>query len=115
MSDRQLFLYRIEPTRPEMLTEGPTPDEAAAMEAHYAHLRTNVDRGRVFLAGPGVHADGSGYGITIFEAEDRADAEAFAASDPAVIGGAVRAEVLQFRLSLLGDIDPRHVVTDLRS
>ena len=30
-------------------------------------------------------------------------------------GGVVRAEVLQFRLSLLGDIDPGHPITDLRS
>ena len=44
-----------------------------------------------------------------------AAAEAFAASDPAVIGGVVRAEVLEFRLSLLGDIDPGHPITDLRS
>ena len=115
MSDRQLFLYRIEPTRPEMLTEGMTPEESATMETHYAHLRANVEAGRIFLAGPAARPDGSGYGITLFEADDFADAEAFAASDPAVIGGVVRAEVLQFRLSLLGDIDPGHPLADLRS
>ena len=115
MSERQLFLYRIEPTRPEMLTEGPTPEEQATMETHYAHLLANVESGRIFLAGPGVRSDGSGYGITLFEADDFADAEAFAASDPAVIGGVVRAEVLEFRLSLIGDIDPGHPITDLRS
>lgn len=85
------------------------------METHYAHLLANVESGRIFLAGPAVRRDGSGYGITLFEAVDIADAEAFAASDPAVVAGVVRAEVLQFRLSLLGDVDPTHAVTDLRS
>ena len=115
MSDKQLYLYRIEPTRPEMLTEGPTDEETAVMEVHYAHLKANVEAGRIFLAGPSFRPDGSGYGITLFEATDLTDAEAFAASDPAVRAGVVRAEVLQFRMSLLGDIDPRHPVTDLRS
>lgn len=115
MSERQLFLYRIEPTRPEMLTEGPTPEETATMETHYAHLRAHVESGRIFLAGPAVRRDGSGYGLTMFEADDFADAEAFAESDPAVVAGVVRPEVLQLRLSLLGDIDPAHPVTDLRS
>ena len=27
------FLYRIQPTRPSMLLEGPTPDEAEAVDA----------------------------------------------------------------------------------
>lgn len=98
-----------------MLTEGATPEETATMETHYAHLRANVESGRIFLAGPAVRPDGGGYGITLFEADDFADAEAFAASDPAVVGGVMRAEVLQMRLSLLGDIDPEHPITDLRS
>lgn len=115
VTEKQLFLYRIEATRPEMMTEGPTDHENAVMEEHYAHLKANVESGRIFLAGPSFRPDGSGYGITVYEAVDLADAEAFAASDPAVQAGVVQAEVLQFRLSLLGDVDPAHPVTDLRS
>ncbi len=115
MTEKNLYLYKIEPTRPEMLTKGGTPEEDAIMGEHFAYLKAKTEDGTIFLAGPSFRANGSGMGITIFEAEDDAAAEAFMNGDPAVQKGVMQAEWLHFRLSLLGNIDPSHPINDLRT
>ena len=114
MTDKNLYLYRIEATRPEMLTEGGTAEEDAIMGEHFLYLKQKTEDGTIFLAGPSFRNDGSGMGITIFEAEDDAAAEAFMNGDPAVQKGVMKAEWLHFRLSLLGNIYPSHPIHDLR-
>lgn len=114
MSQKQLYLYRIEPTRPEMLTEGGTAEEDQIMGEHFAYLKEKTADGTIFLAGPSFRADGSGMGITIFQAASDDEAAAFMNGDPAVQKGVMKAEWLHFRLSLLGNIDPVHISHDLR-
>ena len=45
------FLYRIQPTRPGMLTEGPTEREGAIVNEHFEYLQKIVAEGVVFMAG----------------------------------------------------------------
>ncbi|MFT5195302.1 MAG: hypothetical protein ACI85U_002322 [Candidatus Promineifilaceae bacterium] len=92
MSNKQLYLYKIEPTRPEMLTDGGTQEENAVMGEHFEYLKQKTEDGAIFLAGPSFRTDGSGMGITIFEATNDATAEAFMNSDPAVQNGVMQAE-----------------------
>ena len=113
MSEKQLYLYKIEPKRPEMLTVGMTPEEEAIMGEHFLYLKEQTLNGTIFLAGPSFRGDGSGFGITIFEAADDAAAEAFMNGDPAVHKGILNAEWLHFRLSLLGEVDRSHVIHSL--
>ncbi|MFK7801134.1 MAG: YciI family protein [Anaerolineae bacterium] len=115
MSEKQLYLYKIEPTRLEMLTVGMTAEEEAIMGQHFAYLKEQTENGTIFLAGPSFRVDGSGFGITIFEAADDEGAEAFMNADPAVQQGVMQAEWLHFRLSLLGNVNAAHAITDLRS
>ena len=114
MTQKKLYLYKIEPTRPEMLTVGATDEEDAIMGEHFAYLKAATADGTIFLAGPSFRSDGSGMGITIFEAADDSAAEAFMGGDPAVQKGVMTAEWLHFKLSLLGNVDASHAITDLR-
>lgn len=84
-----------------MLLEGPTPDEAEAVDAHFDYLARGVDDGRVLLAGRTTEADDRAFGICIFRARDREAAQAFVDADPAVAAGVMRAELFAYRVALL--------------
>ncbi len=76
-----------------------TDEERAVWGDHAERLAGLVGDGVVVLAGPTLGAVNTG--IVVFEAEDRAAAEALVAADPVVAGGHVRAELRPFRISFL--------------
>ena len=39
------FIYVLRPTRLAMLTDGPTPQEAATIEEHARHLERSLEEG----------------------------------------------------------------------
>ncbi len=45
MTETTHFLYRIQPTRPEMLTHGPTEMEAEVTSQHYQYLKGLLEKG----------------------------------------------------------------------
>jgi len=49
MADTPQFLYRIVPTRPEMLVSGPTEREMQVIDAHFAHLQKLAAEGVVVV------------------------------------------------------------------
>ena len=98
---RTQYLYRIQPTRPAMLREGTTPQEAEIVGEHFDYLRDLTARGVVLLAGRTLNTDDSSFGIVIFEAESEAVARAVVESDPAVRAGVMRAELFPYRIALL--------------
>ncbi len=69
---------------------------------HFAYLTDLAKRGVVILGGRTQENDARGWlaqntlGLVIFEAPDRAAAEAVAKADPAVRGGLMRAEVRSY-------------------
>ena len=67
-SELKEFLYRIQPTRPAMLRSGATPQESAAVEAHFHYLKDLTAKGVVILAGRTLTDDESTFGIVIFRA-----------------------------------------------
>ena len=100
------FLYRIQPTRDDMLSGGPTPEEERIVGAHYHYLKRLTDLGVVILAGRTLNTDASSFGIVIFRADSEEAAQEIVANDPAVKGGVMRAELFPYRVALYGDVHP---------
>ena len=101
MGEIPQFLYRIQPTRPGMLSEGPTAEEAAIVGAHFEYLKRLMDKGVVILAGRTQTTDSSSFGIVIFRAESPEKAESIVQADPAVSGGVMSAELFPYRIALM--------------
>jgi uncharacterized protein YciI len=101
------YLYRIQPTRPAMLTEGPTPDEQRIAGEHFRYLQGLTERGVVVLAGRTLNTDESSFGIVIFNADSDEAANAVAERDPAVRQGVMRAEVFPYRVALICEQNAR--------
>lgn len=76
------WLYRIVPTRPEMVTDS-TPYEQDVVSAHFRYLVELRDQEVLILAGR-TQVDEGTFGIVIFDAADEAAARAVMQGDPAV-------------------------------
>jgi uncharacterized protein YciI len=101
MSDVTEYLYKIQPTRLEMLTQGPTPQEAAIVAQHLAYLKGLAEQGVVVLAGRTLNADESAFGIAILRAGSEESARAVMNNDPAVKNGVMRAELYPYRIAVM--------------
>jgi uncharacterized protein len=94
------FLYRIQPTRLRMLTEGPTDAEASIINGHFEYLKQLVAEGVVFMAGRTLTADEQTFGIVVFKAASESDAVALMQNDPAIKLGVMKAELFPYRVAL---------------
>jgi uncharacterized protein YciI len=109
----QQFLYRIQPVRLGMLTEGPTDREAAIVGDHFRYLQRLVAEGTVLMAGRTLNADDRTFGIVVFVAASEARASEIVSGDPAVMHGVMRAELFPYRVALWSNksrIDDAHGV-----
>jgi len=102
MTDTPNFLYKIQPSRAEMLSAGPTAEEGRIVSEHFAYLKELTDAGVVFLAGRTLNTDASSFGIVIFSASTEQEALQIMQNDPAVKQGVFRAELFPYRIALLG-------------
>jgi uncharacterized protein YciI len=100
------FLYRIQPVRVAMLTEGPTEFEARVVEEHFAHLEELVAEGTVLMAGRTLNADERTFGIVVLVAASDAQAAELVRNDPAVRHGVMRAELFPYRIALWSPSGP---------
>jgi len=85
-----------------MLTDGPTPEEAATTKAHFDYLHDLVQRGVVHLAARTLTTDEATFGIVILSAASEDEARRIVADDPAVRNGVMRAELFPCRVALWG-------------
>ena len=100
MSD-SCYIYLLKVTRLEMLSEGPTDEEAVVLGNHLDYLARLAEEGTVVLAGRTQTNDASTFGIVIFEADgDRA--ERVVAEDPAVQHGVMTATLYPYRIAVQG-------------
>lgn len=103
MSERlSTFLYRIQPARPELLTQGTTPAEEKVIKEHFSYLEKLTDKAIVLLAGRTLNGDPSSFGIVILNAKSEAEARQIMLADPAVSNGVMQAELFPFRIALCG-------------
>jgi uncharacterized protein YciI len=103
MADTLQFLYRIVPTRLEMLVSGPTEREMQVIDAHFAHLRQLAAEGVVLMAGRTVDTGIDTWGIVVFTAPDLAEAEVVMRRDPAIAEGVMRCELFPYRVAVWSD------------
>jgi uncharacterized protein len=101
MSSTLQFLYRIQPTRTAMLSEGSTPEERTLVGQHFERLEQLMRAGVVILAGRTLNTDPTSFGIVIFNADSEAAAHALMNDDPAVKGGVFSAELFPYRVALI--------------
>ncbi len=101
MSDEMQFLYKIQPTRSEMLSEESTPEEDRIISEHFAYLKNLRDKGMLILAGRTQNTDPSSFGIVIFKAADEDEAKQIVDNDPAVSEGVMHAELYPYRVALI--------------
>jgi uncharacterized protein YciI len=95
-----LFLYRIQPVRPEMLTSGSTETESRLVDEHFSYLKNLVENGTVMMAGRTQNKDYSSFGLVIFKANSDEEAREIMLNDPAVKNRVFRGELFPYRISL---------------
>lgn len=103
MSETTQYLYTIQPTRAEMLSEGTTPEEAQIVGQHFAYLKALTDQGIVILAGRTLNTDESSFGIVIFNAASEEAAREVMLDDPAVRQGVMRAKLYPYRVAMMAE------------
>ncbi len=94
------YIYRIQPVRPEMLSEGATAEEERIAGEHFEYLKRLMSEGVLILAGRTLNSDYSAFGIAIFEARDDAHMREITACDPGVAQKLFRAEWFPYRIAL---------------
>lgn len=97
------YLYRIRPTRMEMLSEGPTPRESELVSQHFAYLEGLMAQGKLILAGRTQTPDPDGMGIVVFKAESDEAAQAIVDGDPAVANSVFAAKLFPYRVALIAE------------
>ena len=102
------FLYRLEPTRIEMLSAGPSDRESSVLAAHFSYLEQLVAQGKVQLAGRTLNRDERCFGLVIFYADSEQAAAELMDNDPAVREGVMTAELFPFRIALCADREAPH-------
>ncbi len=101
MSEVTHYLYRIQPTRLEMLTHGPTTEEAEIVAQHFSYLQQLTEQGVVVLAGRTLNTDERSFGVVIFRADSEEAARKVMEQDPAVYRQVMRAELYPYRIALM--------------
>jgi uncharacterized protein YciI len=101
------YLLVLRPTRPAMLSEGPTPEEIEAVEAHFLYAQSLVRSGKMLLAGRTHGEAGATIGIIVFHAENDEDAIAMIDQDPVIAKGVMTAEIQPFQIALFSE-NPHH-------
>ena len=91
------YLYRIQATRLEMVTRGPTDEEASILSDHVNYLEDLTRQGVVLVFGRTQNNDSSTFGIVIFRAESEDAARSIMNNDPAVKKGIMRAELFPYK------------------
>ncbi len=94
------YLYKIQPVRPAMLSEGPSEEEARITQAHFDYLKRLMAAGVLIMAGRTLNSGYSAFGIAIFRARDDAHMRQLTEADPGVAKRLFRAEWHPFRIAL---------------
>lgn len=95
------WLYLLKPSRLEMVTDGPTPEESETVSRHFAYLTDLTEKGVMILVGRTQNNDENTLGIAVFEAEDESAARRIMENDPAVRSGVMRADLYPYQIALM--------------
>ena len=96
MSKESAFIYVLKLVKGELHEFSPT--EETVIEEHFDRLKKALAEGKLVLAGP---CNDRAFGIVVFKAQSREEAEKFMKEDPAVKRGLMTAELHPFHVSLV--------------
>jgi uncharacterized protein YciI len=97
MKEQYLVVLRV--SRPELLTLGPTEDEAVALDAHFAYLNRLADQGIALMFGRTQTQDPDTLGLVVLLANGLDQAWAIVNNDPVVLAGVMTAQVLPYHIA----------------
>lgn len=97
------FIYQIQPTRPAMLTQGPSDAEAEALQDHFSYLERLAGESVVLLAGRTQTSDDSTFGLVILQADSERQACEIMENDPAVKSGVMRAQLFPYKIAIVAE------------
>ena len=103
MPDCEHYVYVVKLTRPEMMSEGPTPAETARIDEHFNYVKDLHERGVVELAGRTLNDDETRFGIVIMRIGSESEARRIMDNDPAVKHGVMSATLHPFAVRLPAD------------
>jgi uncharacterized protein YciI len=92
------FIYMLRPKRTEMLTNGPTAEEARVIKEHSRYLERLAEKGVVRLAGRSMNNDETTFELAIIRAADMAAAREVMERDPFVSSGLMIATLFPFHV-----------------
>ncbi len=94
------FIYKLVPTRPEMVDDGCTDEEKDAIERHFAYLQELHAKSVVRLAGRTNSEGLISFGLVLLEAPSHEEADRIMQDDPAVAEEVMTAELFPFGIAL---------------
>ncbi len=94
------YLYTVQPSRPAMLIEGPTEQEAAFIAQHWAYLQNLHQQETVLFVGRTLLTDEHGFGMAVIKTDNEDDAVEIMEEDPAVRSGVMQARLYPFQVLL---------------
>jgi uncharacterized protein YciI len=78
-----------------------TASDEAAVQRHFERLQAAAKSGKVILAGRTLEDNARTFGIVVFEADNRDEAQSFMASDPTIVAGVMTFELHPYQVAVL--------------
>jgi uncharacterized protein YciI len=96
------YVYKLKLKEEYMDLSKWTEKEEQIVTDHFLRLKKFTEKGKVILAGRTPdETDPEGFGIVIFEAENKKEAQQFMNNDPAISKGIMEGQLFPFRLALI--------------
>ena len=93
------YLYRTQPTRPELWETGATPLEQPILDEHWAYLNLLVEQGVLILSGVAPKL----FGMIMIKAKNEQEARQVMENDPMIKHGVFKAEFFPFNVVLMSE------------
>lgn len=100
----RVYMYTLRPRRPEIMTDGPTAEEAAIVGRHWQHLLDLNGSGRLIFAGRTLLTTADSFASVVFRAETSEEAESVMNADPAVVEGVMESRLYPYQALLSSPI-----------
>lgn len=94
------YIYVLRVTRPAMLKESPTDEEASVVGRHFHYLKELTEQHIVLMVGRTQTEDERTRGYVVLQAPDDKAARDLMEGDPAVEEGVMSAELFPFKVAL---------------
>lgn len=98
---KEEYLYKLKVVPRLEEPEAWTDEDNKIVGEHFRNLQDMLEEGTLILAGRTTNEDSTMFGIVIFEATSREEAEKIMLSDPAVSKGIMTAELFPYRVALM--------------